>query len=150
MSSTMERLRKRQQYLKRKVAAYSKTGIALFLAVPCALLTCILFILAFLNWTGRGADHPANLLAFAIGTIAIGMVCCYFILIAERGVQEVTQLSHVPPVTADTLPSEEVLVRGSEEPTQEQSKVLLRGTDGSTDTGEQELLRSSQEQSPKC
>jgi hypothetical protein len=41
------------------------------------------------------------------------------------------------------LAAEEVLVRGSEEPAQEQYKVLLRGTDGSAGTGEQELLRSS-------
>jgi hypothetical protein len=60
--------------------------------------------------------------------------------------QEAKQLPYVPPVTANTLPAEEVLVRGSEEPTQEQGKVLLRGADGSAGTGEQELLRSSQGQ----
>jgi len=60
--------------------------------------------------------------------------------------REASQLPYVPPVTADTLPVEEVLVRGSEEPAQEQSQVLLRGTDGSAGAGEQELLRRSQGQ----
>lgn len=65
---------------------------------------------------------------------------------AHRAHREAKQLPYVPPVTADILPAEEVLVRGSAQPAQEQSKVLLRGTDSSAGTGEQELLRSSQEQ----
>jgi hypothetical protein len=47
---------------------------------------------------------------------------------------------------AYTLPAEEVLVRGSEEPAQEQSQVLQRGTDSCQENAQQELLRSSQRQ----
>ena len=69
-----------------------------------------------------------------------------FLQLAVRLGRKVSQIPYVPPVTASTLPAEEVLVRGAEEPKQEQSKVLLRGIDNSTGTGKQELLRGSQGQ----
>jgi len=76
----------------------------------------------------------------------LAIISCVWVYIALQAHQEARRIPYVPPVTAKALPAEEVLVRGSEEPAQEQGKVLLRGTEGSTDTGEQELLRSSQGQ----
>jgi hypothetical protein len=52
----------------------------------------------------------------------------------------VKSLTYVPPVTAETLPAEEILVRGSEEPPGVQSEVLLRGALGH-ETPQEELLR---------
>jgi len=76
----------------------------------------------------------------------LGWIIWRLLRISDRASSEAEKLPFVPPVTADTLPAEEVLVRGSEEPAQEQSKILLRGTNGSGGTREQELLRSSQQQ----
>ena len=56
--------------------------------------------------------------------------------------QAAKRLPYAPPVIADTLPAEEVLVRGSEEPLQEQSNVLLRCADGDRGARERELLIS--------
>ena len=85
--------------------------------------------------------------------LCIFMASCmgvvYFAILLNYYHKNIKHIPYVPPVTSDTLPAEEVLVRGSEEPTQEQSKVLLRGTECSMGTGEQELLRSSQGQGPR-
>jgi hypothetical protein len=47
---------------------------------------------------------------------------------------------YVPPVTASTLPAEEILVRATEEPPVAQSEVLLRAAQGQ-ETPKEELLR---------
>jgi len=46
----------------------------------------------------------------------------------------------VPPITPDTLPADEILLRGSEEPPVGQSELLLRAARGQ-ETPKEELLR---------
>ncbi len=48
---------------------------------------------------------------------------------------------YVPPVTPDTLPADEILVRGSEEPPVAQSEVLLRAAHRGKETPKEEWLR---------
>jgi hypothetical protein len=52
-------------------------------------------------------------------------------------------IPYVQPVTINTLPAEEVLVRGSEEPIQEQSTSLLRAAGERDEFPVEELLRAS-------
>ena len=138
MSNTQGRIKQRRQYLKKKVWAYSLMasgsvifGIAVFVASICYL--------------GADIDRTDVQLELASATQVFGLVAWLGWKTLKHGKQALP-LTYVAPVTADTLPAEEVLVRGSEEPAQKQSKVLLRGTDSSRGTGEQELLRSSQGQ----
>jgi hypothetical protein len=148
MGSTQERIKQRRRYLKRKGAAYTKISLATFLVI---LLTPIIIVLPTLLVVdlvlpGLLPITPAYRAAGIIAVIGCIATIWYLLVTASRADRTLQQLPYVPPVTADTLPAEEILVRGSEEPTQEQSKVLLRGTKGSAGTGEQELLRSSQGQ----
>ena len=133
MSSTQERIKKRREYLKRKGGAYAKISWSAFLT---GLLTVMLVVV--IRTTG-----PARI---ALTVFYWSYLLVVLIHSAHKTHQAVKKLPYVPPVTADTLPAEEVLVRGSEEPVQKQSKVLLRGTQSGLESAEQELLRSSQGQ----
>lgn len=53
-------------------------------------------------------------------------------------------LVYIPPVTPDTLPSEEVLVRGSEQPYQAQSEMLVRPATQEQESPAGQLLRVSE------
>ena len=50
------------------------------------------------------------------------------------------RVSYIPPVTPDTLPADEILVRGSAVPRVTQSEVLLRAAKES-ETPKEDLLR---------
>ncbi len=52
--------------------------------------------------------------------------------------------TYVPPVTPDTLPAEEILVRAADVPPVVQSDVLLRAAQRRQETTKEELLRMSQ------
>jgi len=52
---------------------------------------------------------------------------------------------YFPPVTPNTLPAVEVLVRSSEEPPVVQSEVLLRAAQAAQETPKEELLRIAEE-----
>ena len=145
MSNTQERFNQRKQYLKQKRIAYAKGGIADLLIVPCAVLSVCLFLAALFCLYIGGIPLLVSPIVF-VAALLIASLCILFADLARRRYEEAQQLPYVPPVTADTLPAEEVLVRASEKPKEEQSQILLRGTDSSAGTGEQELLRSSQGQ----
>jgi hypothetical protein len=55
---------------------------------------------------------------------------------------EAATLPYIPPVTPDTLPAEEMLVRGSEEP-QAGSETLVRPSTATRETPAEQLLRST-------
>ena len=155
MSNTQEQIKKRREYLKQKRFAYTRVALATFCTLLLAwgttwLIGYIRFMLSddFGDPSNVGAMMVFPIILLIV--IGLALVCgvgtYHLIRLAHQAHQEAKQLPYVPPVTTDSLPAEEVLVRGSEEPKQEQGKVLLRGTDGSTGVGEQELLRSSQGQ----
>ncbi len=54
------------------------------------------------------------------------------------------RILYVPPVTLDTIPAEEILVRGSDETPVAQSEVLLRAAQQGQQTPKEALLRVSQ------
>ncbi len=61
----------------------------------------------------------------------------------RRDFRAAKQIPYVPPVTPDTLPADEILVRGSKEPPIAQSAVLLRAAK-EQETPKKELLRISE------
>ena len=134
MSSIQERKKQRWEYLNQKGGAYATLGLITFATGFCALMT-LTFVLTV-------AIFPPGIV---VG-LCFGVVTLRLTVLVRQAHRTVKQLPYVPPVTADTLPAEEVLVRGSQEPTLEQGKVLLRGIQSSPGAGETELLRISQKQ----
>jgi len=147
MSSTHERIRQRRLYLAKKGWAYTKMSLNAVLAFPFALLVFVVLFLLGLDLIFGFHRHSFILICVVLADcVGVWFASRHWFRSMKKAHQEALQLPFVPPVIPDTLPAEEVLVRGSEEPAQEQGKVLLRGTDGSGSTGEQELLRSSQQE----
>ncbi len=58
-----------------------------------------------------------------------------------KAIDEIARIPYVPPVIADNLPAEIILVRGSEEPSVGQSDVLLRAAQQVQETAKEELSR---------
>ena len=155
ISNTLERIKKRRAYLWTKEKAYSnmiKGGLAFAFGV-FASLVCLYGIYGSywdeLHDPPITEDCQQQMIDFTACMLVFGLLAWSGWMTAKEGKQAL-KVPYVPPVTADTLPAEEILVRGSQEPTQEQSRVLLRGTYSRTGTGEQELLRGSQEHEQEC
>ena len=68
-----------------------------------------------------------------------GLISWLASTVADRGRAE-QQVPYVPPVTPNTLPANEILVRGAEEPPVARSKMLLRAAQGGHETATEELL----------
>jgi hypothetical protein len=115
----------RRRYLRRKGSGYIKmvawTAVllpSLLLAGSCLVGSCLLLLTSY-------PDRRSILVAFVIGMVSAipAWWSCRTIIRIER---ELDQLPVIPSVTPDTLPAEEILVRGSEESPVAQSEVLLR------------------------
>ncbi|HZT43957.1 MAG TPA: hypothetical protein VFA07_17455 [Chthonomonadaceae bacterium] len=145
MGSTQKRIKKRREYLTKKAWAYTKLSVSAVFVLYFA-FTAVLVLLSMLHFSHKMSFFFKCLALFDLVFMGIFIWWCAR-SVAHLVRQDIKQLPYVPPVTANTLPIEEVLVRGSEETAQELGKVLLRGTDSSAGTGEQELLRGSQGQS---
>lgn len=94
------------------------------------------------------ADSTIWLIGFATASLVFGLLARFGWQAVKRGKQAL-KVPYVPPVTADTLPNEEILLRGSDASAQEQNQVLLRGTLNGEAADGLELLRSSQGQAVK-
>jgi hypothetical protein len=148
MSKVTERKRRRWEYLKKKGATYSNVALYSALFVPALTIAGLCGIAAVMILFIGPNDILSSL--FAIGLLlgcglsgALSWYCRNRILASQR---QARQLSYVPPVTPKTLPAEEILVRGSEEPPVQQSEVLLRAAKpGQQEMSAEELLRASQE-----
>ena len=152
MSRIQERKKQRREYLKKKGTAYTKIGLATVLVVPIPLALCILFAF-FIKILDLPSPAPdIDPLKFTVVTSLLGLftfACWRLVMFTRKTHQETKQLPYVPPVTPATLPTEEILVRGVEEPTGQQSEFLLRGAQGSAETPAGELLRSTDAPRPK-
>ena len=84
------------------------------------------------------------------GACVLGIGVCIIVpllLVSVRSTSNVIQQvkeEHFPSATPNTLPADEILVRGSEEPPIVQSNVLLRAVKGA-ETPKEELLRVAEE-----
>lgn len=131
MNQVTERKRLRQEYLKQKRTAYSK-----HIVVTVGTLAFI-GIVTLLIYHGHAVD---------IG-MQLWLVIYTIVLVyghSHTAYKEAKSIPVVPPVTADTLPAEEILVRASEEPSVAQSEVLLRAVQRGQEAPKEELLRVSQ------
>jgi len=131
-----DRKKLRREYLRKKGKAHSKS--VLYGAICVALWVMVALFLFFVN--EPGVHMPP--MDYAIATI-ICLAAVWFTSQLVKSEAEAKLVPYVPPVTPNTLPADEILVRGSEEPPVAQSDVLLRAAK-EQETPQEELLRVSQ------
>jgi hypothetical protein len=151
MKRAQDRKKLRRQYLYSKLTGYchitastagllfAVAGVVLFGGLAALVLSCI-------------HDAPTDLgiiliLLMTVGALACGGLGLYQYRAAQLARDRIARLSYVPPVTPNTLPAEEILVRGCEQPAA-QSDSLLRATQNVPETPSQELLRIANEAGP--
>jgi hypothetical protein len=128
MSQLTDRKKLRQKYLTRKFRAIAHAGLAWGMA--CAI------VIGYLCWL-QGCDNARY------GVEPVIWVTLYFLVRGRSCAREVSAMRYVPPITPDTLPADEILVRGSEAPT-DHSEILLRAAK-EQETPKEELVRASEE-----
>jgi|SRR5579884_72634 len=147
MGYVQDRIRKRREYLTRKSLGYAWAGLNALLVVPCLCIAFVLFVynLCTICFLFRTNDIARIVFVFCLALSFQGMA---LILARSAGEahREARHMRRVPPVTFETLPAEEVLLRSSEESLQAQSRLLLRSLEGPEEILKRELLKSSQAQ----
>ena len=153
MKSIPDRKKARREYLDRKADAYARAiegglliaAVFLFLAHSQQLAYAGYQVwqhLSFAHYRATGNYETVLSLAIALFGTAMGLLGIRGIRLIRQA-REAAQISYVPPVTPSTLPAEEILLRGTSEPSAPSETLLRAGMDGEGTTGE-ELLRSSQ------
>jgi len=121
-------------------------GGAMF--IPCSIAAAISGILTGIGCLVAIGDRYTE--AFLLCVLLGGLMTMLFTFFAWMGYAIVkqgkvlAQTPYVPPFKADSLPAEEVLVRGSEQPPAVLSEVLLRAATD-IETPNRELLRVTTE-----
>jgi hypothetical protein len=138
MKQMPDRKKLRREYLRKRRTTFAPGGFSIVLLITFLLFECWLII------SLRRSGHLSmGLLVF----VGVALVKCA--LMAYKTVkmvqQQVSGIPHVPPVTPNTLPADEILVRASEEPPVAQSDVLLRAAQKGQETPKEELLRVAKE-----
>ncbi len=137
-----DRMRQRREYLLRKGTAQARL---VTVKVIVGMVVVILFAgCAIANLIIGSVPQGDRGYVFAM-LAALAFSGCYFLMAhSERLLhvmeREVKSIPYVPPVTPDTLPAAEVLVRGAEPPTVT-SETLLRAGLANVDTAPEQLLR---------
>jgi hypothetical protein len=143
-----DRKKLRRDYLKQRVRAYAGAILCTWLFVPALLVTLGLAMAAVSILIASGSDNP---IGYGLGVIIFGILACcsaaaglFAWSLWQEGIRfikvEAALVPYAPPVNPDTMPAEEVLVRGSDEPPVAQSEILMRAADGA-ETPPEELLR---------
>ena len=136
MKQVPDRKKLRQDYLVKRT--YASIGglmgwILLFALSAAAILCACMAVLSILIGTITAMLY--------LGLAVAGGFASYKAWrIIARSEETIANLPYVAPIAPDTLPAEEILVRGSSEPPVAQSEVLLRAAQGQ-ETPKEELLR---------
>lgn len=141
-----DRQKQRREYVRKKTFLRLKlnAGVlmllgAAYLTAACGLASLICLILTFATL------KPACLLLTILLTLFTGggvFACRKIRHFMNHTDRQARAIRYVPPFAPEDLPAEEILVRSSQEPKQEQSAVLLRVAKNA-DTSAEELLRTS-------
>jgi hypothetical protein len=122
----------RREYLWKKGRGYGLSILSGILLIPFLVLTALYAVLTI-------TEHPFGCIFMAF--FAWCTRCCW---LGIKDSMKEADLPYVPPVTVNTLPAEEVLVRASVEPPMTQNEVLLRAAQRQ-ETAKEELLRVAEE-----
>jgi len=150
MNQVRDREKKRRQYLRRLGEAYISAAIAGALFVPTLLITiasviatisCAVLFVFHLCMRDGSADYWLSfLMPFGGSAFVVGLFTCALWSALKYAKREVS-IPYVPPVTASTLPAEDILVRGADEPPTAHGEVLVRAARHGQETPKEELLR---------
>jgi len=135
MNTVSDRRKLRQEYLKKRNRYYREIVSATIL-----LLVGVSSIGYFIFWK-QYYKIPVGIVFF--------LSLNFQLFISWKGLKDLrqqAQSAYAPPVTPEIFPAEEILVRSSEEPLDEQSVVLLRATLTEQETPSEELLRPTVEE----
>ena len=123
--------KKRREYLRKK----AKVLVPAFI-VGCLSLLLIVFVLKLAGQPGTMSN--TQFVAFVLAIVL--MVPCTIAIIASE--KKALSIAYVPPVAEQitTLPADEVLLRGSDQPTAK-SDELLRAAQPGQELATEELLR---------
>jgi hypothetical protein len=142
-----DRQKQRQEYLKKKAGACRKifSGSVGFLCLFSIAFVFFVSACAALirSWIGQSLLWFVYAIVLGLWAWGMGYRCWDMYHFIKNVKEEQAAMAYSPPVTPNTLPAEEVLVRGSQEPTQEQSTVLLRAAGVGEEVPSEELLRAS-------
>jgi hypothetical protein len=139
MNLVPDRKRLQREYLRKHPFLMLLTAsllASLFLLFVGANGAALLYRNQFPVWFVRGMIR---------GTITSFIVVPFSAFVVHLMIKAriISSVSYVPPVTPSTLPAEEILVRGAQEPSAP-NEILLRATVKADETKADELLRSSQ------
>lgn len=148
MNRVPNREMQRREYLKKKSRAYV-AAIVFFALFTLFLVLAVGGVAYFVPFFARSLSHPSLDSVFAWIGIAFGLLLALTFggiwLLAGLSIpRAASKIPYVPPVTIDTLPPEEILVRGATEHAVVQSN-LLRPTMKDQENKAEELLRSVEE-----
>jgi hypothetical protein len=153
MKQVPDRKKLRREYLKKKIGATAVTGIGGVAFLPCAFFSAVFFsvgLYLFLYFITDLGHRPLSMLVLrnSCAWSLVGLLLAIVARSSWRGIrrsrQDLAALTYIPPITPNTLPADEILVRGSEEPPIAQREVLLRAAK-QEETPKEELLRVSRE-----
>jgi hypothetical protein len=148
MKSVTERKRLRREYLWKRArsGAWEAIGFLLFLPLMLLATSFGIITLFLVAWCVLGVGNDCMLwimlatLVSAGLTLVFGWGACISDKIMIRA-NSAGRIPYIPPVTPDTFPADEILVRGAEEPSDAQSEALLRAAAGQ-ETPKEELVRA--------
>ena len=137
MNKVPNRKKLRQEYLKKRNEYYLQVVFA-----------TVLLLGGIYGFVGLFQKQVA--LYWLIPLIALFLLgltfSAYICWTGIKDIRQQAQSAYAPPVTAEIFPAEEILVRGSEEPSIAQSDVLLRATIADQETPPEQLLRPTVEE----
>lgn len=136
-----DRHKQRKEYLRHKTTTLSKFigSLVTALLIPVLSIVCLRRLV---DWMFQLNSLLLLCLLSCLFIIVICLPVGWFSQISGRSWREHRSIPYVPAIPPNSLPANEVLVRSSQEPEQEQSTVLLRAAENA-DTPAEELLRSA-------
>jgi hypothetical protein len=125
MNKVPDRKRLRRSYLLQK-------GMP-FIYLAFNLILVLIWVPAW-----NAMERPLWFLCFIVAIFLLPSI-----MNISKDLKKAKQVPYVPPVTASTLPAEEILVRAADVPPVAQSTILLRAAQAGQETPKEELLRVS-------
>lgn len=136
---------KRREYLLGTTTAHLFATVGAIAAVGFGILTVIAVIpLAYVFYLGSGVNTPFAVMNIAV-VMLLGVLTALSVRLFKISDKKLDALNYVPPVREQVanLPADEVLLRGSNQPTATPEE-LLRSAQAGIETDAQELLRAEQ------
>ncbi len=141
MSRTQERKKLRQEYLKKRTMGYGKAYASLYLPLLATIIAGFLGGKVIISLTS--GNYILTGICLAVLAALLVIVPLRWILRSVRYAAKMyNEAETLSPITPDTLPAEEVLVRGSEVPLQAQRQLLVRPATPEQEPPTEQPLRS--------